>query len=198
MPVSVYIKIIEVFIIDNRNGLEIINKLQEIYNLKSLNHKHIYKTINLIRKSIAQYLKEIYQNKMCEDNESAYIAIDESLFCHTGSNENIWLIGLINTNTKYFRIEAVKERNADILEKIIRHHIGRGNTIITDGWPSYSWLNQNNSGYRHIVHIHGRRDFGFGEQSTSHVESIWSDIKRLFSKYYVTVKPNNFIYYLFC
>lgn len=71
MPVSVYIKKIELFIIDNRNGLEIINKLKEIYNLKSLNHKHIYKIINLIRKSIAQYLKEIYQNKMCENNGSA-------------------------------------------------------------------------------------------------------------------------------
>lgn len=128
---------------------------------------------------------------MCEDN----IAKDESLFCHTDSNGSIWLIRLINTNTKYFRIEAVKEWNSEILEKIIRHHNGRGNTIITDGWPSYSWLNQNKSGYHHIVHILGRHDFGFGEQSTSHVESIWSDIKRLISKYYVTVKPTNFIYY---
>ena len=33
MPISVFIKIIELFIIDNKNGLEIINKLKEIYNL---------------------------------------------------------------------------------------------------------------------------------------------------------------------
>ena len=46
---------------------------------------------------------------MCEDNASEYIAIDQSLFYHTGSNESIWLIELINRNTKYFRIEGVKE-----------------------------------------------------------------------------------------
>ena len=28
--------------------------------------------------------------------------------------------------------EAVFERNAEIMEKIIRHHIGTGNNIITD------------------------------------------------------------------
>ena len=46
---------------------------------------------------------------MCKENESTYIVIDQSLFYYTGSNERIWLIGLINRNTKYFRIEAIKE-----------------------------------------------------------------------------------------
>ena len=105
MPISVFIKRIELFIMDNKNGLEIINKLKEIYNLETLNHKIIY----IIKKSITHYLKKIYQNKMCEDNASEYIAIDQSLFYQTGSNESIWLIELINRNTKYFRIEGVKE-----------------------------------------------------------------------------------------
>ena len=105
MPISVFIKRIELFIMDNKNGLEIINKLKEIYNLETLNHKIIY----IIKKSIDHYLKKIYQNKMCKENESTYIVIDQSLFYYTGSNERIWLIGLINRNTKYFRIEGVKE-----------------------------------------------------------------------------------------
>ena len=42
-------------------------------------------------------------------NANDNIAVDEALFCHTTQNQKIWLIGLINTRTKYFRIEAVKE-----------------------------------------------------------------------------------------
>ena len=53
-------------------------------------------------------------------------------FCHFNGNNQIWLIVLINTQTKDFRIEALLERNSEILEKIIRHHASIGNNIITD------------------------------------------------------------------
>ena len=71
---------------------------------------------------------------MVYDNEGAKIAIDESFFCHINGIHQIWLIGMINTVTYNFRIEAVYERNSDIMQKIIKHHIGIGNSIITDGW----------------------------------------------------------------
>lgn len=89
---------------------------------------------------------------MLEKNKNGIIAIDESLFCHTYNNEQIWLVGLINTYTKYFRIEAVKDRNAETLKKIIYHHVETGNTLVTDGC---------NSGFRRIIHNHCLHDFGF-------------------------------------
>ena len=36
-------------------------------------------------------------------------------------------------------IEPLKSKDSDILEKIIRHHIGIGNNIVTDGWGVYNW-----------------------------------------------------------
>ncbi len=42
------------------------------------------------------------------------------------------------------------------------------------------------SGYTHFAHNHGRGDFGFCLQSTSHIESIWSQIKtKIKNTYYV-------------
>ena len=101
--------------------------------------------------------------------------------------------GLINTRNKNFRIEAVKTRDSDILEKIIRHHVGIGNNIVTDGWGAYNWMNSFNSGYRRIIHIHGNHDFGYGAEATSHVESVWGDMKQKLRAFNVAVKSDNFI-----
>lgn len=43
---------------------------------------------------------------MADDNQQDYIAIDEALFVHQINNKKrIWLIGLINTNTKYLELK---------------------------------------------------------------------------------------------
>ena len=196
IPISVVIKIIELFILENKNGQEIIKYIIEFYQINTLNNKMVYKIIILVRKFIAHYLKETYLEKMTNANEFANIAIDESLFSHHDGHNQIWVIGLINTRTYDFRTEAVYSRDADILEKIIRYHISIGNNIITDGWGAYNWMNAANSGFNRIIHIHGHHDFGHGDESTSHIESVWSDLKRLLSRAYVAVKSENFIYFL--
>jgi len=194
-PISVIIKIIELFIIDNKKVTEIIKAICEYYKINSINLKVIYRMINLIRRAIAHYIKESYYTKLAINNENAKITIDESLFCHFNGNRQIWLIGLINTNTHEFRIEAVYERNSEIMEKIIKHHVGEGNFIITDGWGAYSSMDNPNSGYHRIIHIHGHHDFGHGDESTSHIEGVWADLKRIISRFYVSVKSCNFIYF---
>ena len=50
-------------------------------------------------------------------------------------------------------------------------------------------------GYRRIIHVRGQHDFWFCKESTSYIESVWSDLKRLLSKIYNAVKPTNFIYF---
>ena len=57
---------------------------------------------------------------------------------------------------------------------------------------AYDWLN--NSEYHRIVHIHGNNDFG--NEFISHIESVWSDLKRLLLRIYVSVKSYNFIHFL--
>ena len=195
IPISVCIKIIELFIIDNKNVVQIEKSLKDYYQIQNVNNKIIYSMVLLIRKFIAHYLKEVYMTPMVDANKGEFIAVDESLFCHTYENEQIWLIGLINTRNKKFRIEAVKRRDSEIMQKIIKQHIGTGNNIVTDGWGAYGWMDANNSGYNRIIHIHGHHDFGYGEESTSHVESLWADLKQKLKSFYIAVKPNNFIYF---
>ena len=62
------------------------------------------------------------------------------------------------------------------MEKIIRHHFAASNNIITDRWGAYQWMNNIHFGYNRIIHIHGNHNFGHGEESTSHIESCWTDL----------------------
>ena len=60
------------------------------YNINSINIRIIYKVLLLlIRKSIVEYLNEIYYNPMAEKNKNEKITIDELLFCHYKNTQKI-------------------------------------------------------------------------------------------------------------
>lgn len=80
LPISVVIKIIELFIIDNKNCLQIIKSLKDFYHVDTVNSKLDYNILSILRKYLAQYLKELYYNPMINENEGGYITVDESLF----------------------------------------------------------------------------------------------------------------------
>ena len=69
-------------------------------------------------------------------------------------NKQLWVLGAINTQSKEFRIELYYERNEDILKKFITTYIDTSNSIITDGWPEYLFLNTPDFGYIRYSHIH--------------------------------------------
>ena len=101
----------------------------------------IYKLFEIIRKCIAEYYNNVYKiEKLAYDNELKNIAIDESLFVHDYNGDQEWVIGLIDIGTKNIRLELVKQRNTEIIKKIILHHVGKNNTIISDGWEAYDWI----------------------------------------------------------
>ena len=116
--------------------LEIKKSILDFYKLNSFNEKIIYKIVILIRKTMANYIKETYYGKLAIDNVNENIAIDESLFCHFNGVQKICVIGLININTYEFRLETVLEKNSEIIKKKIKFHVGPGNNIITDGWSA--------------------------------------------------------------
>ena len=93
------------------------------------------------------------------------------------NNRQLWLIGIINNNTKEFRIEASFNRDATTLSKFIYKYVEIWNTIVSDGWAGYNFFNSTESGFNHITHLHQGGIFGFGLQSTSHIEAIWNVIK---------------------
>ena len=53
-----------------------------------------------------------------------------------------------------------------------------------DGWSGYVWMDSPNSPYLYIVHIHVAEDFGYGDKSASHIESLWYIFKYLIKKLY--------------
>ena len=92
------------------------------------------------------------------------------MFVHEYDGKKVWIIGLIDIVNRNIRMEIVHKRNEVIMKEIIMHHIGINNTIKTDGWDAYNLLNDINYHYNHIVHIHGRYQFGYGKEFTSHIE----------------------------
>ena len=67
---------------------------------------------------------------------------------------------LIDIRNGNVRLELVNELNTEIMKKIIKHHIGYNNIIISDGLEAYSQLRYDN--YEHRVHIYRHHDLGYG------------------------------------
>ena len=88
------------------------------------------------------------------------------------NSNKIWCLGIKDTQGHNFRIILTGKLDAATLKRFISKFIPAGNNIISDGWAGYEWFNNLNSGYRHFTHFHGRRDFGRGEESTSHIEQL--------------------------
>ena len=71
--------------------------------------------------------------------------------------------------------------------------MGSGNRIVTDEWSGYDFLDHPLSGYRRYKHIHGRKNFGYGVQSTSHIESICVQIQSKLKEIYHSIPHKNFM-----
>ena len=83
------------------------------------------------------------------------------------------------------------------METFIKNYIPLGNIIITDGFSSYNLLNQFESSYNHIKHLRWGGDFGLGLQSTSYIESLWSQIKGIIKSSYYSIPLKIFnVFYL--
>ena len=136
------------------------------------------------------------------ENEHKYYSFDESPFSHDKNGNQLWAIGVVenrnNNVNNYinnnFRIVIRNNREAPTLKTFITKYIPSGNNLVTDGWKGYDWANRPNSGYTRYTHIHGRHDFGEGNESTSYVESLWSEVK---SKINNTYNGSFYIFILF-
>ena len=170
------IEIIYAFLCLEKNAQNAHKYLKENKNIIIIKHT-LLKIYAELKGIIYKYMKIVYRSEMINltDNRE-YFSVDESLISHK-HNKQIWLIGIINNITKDFSFEGTLTRDSDILKNFIIKYVGKGNTIISDGWADYGFLNSPNSGYSHITHIHLVGSFGFGVESTSHIEAIWNIIK---------------------
>ena len=91
-----------------------------------------------------------YSEPIGEANGGGFYSVDESLFNHIYDSQ-VWCLGIINNQSKVFRIEAALNRSEETLKKFIFKFVPSGNTIISDGWAGYRFLDLGNSGYHHVI-----------------------------------------------
>ena len=165
------IKILELFLCDEINVEKAKTTLNEKYNI-SLSLTVLYKIYRAFREVIYKYLLIVYQTEeLGFEQEHGIFAVDESLFNHINSNQ-IWVLGIINTSSKCFRLEATLDRSEQTLKKFIEIYVKGGNSIVSDGWRGYYFLNHEESNYEHITTNHLIGNFGTGLQSWSHIEAL--------------------------
>ena len=98
-PLSILYNIMKYSIVDNFNVSKLASKLEEIYNIESLNKKFIYSYIFILRKNKSSILRNLYSiERLASNNANSILCIDESLFTHTDGMQT-WVFGIINTDT---------------------------------------------------------------------------------------------------
>jgi len=151
----------------------------------------VFKEVRLV---LYYYYCIIYEaEEFGEEGKAEFFACDESLFTKY-NNEQIWVLNIINTSTKEFRILATKNRDGNTLKKFIMKYVPPGNNIVTDGWSGYNFLNRN--GYIRYEHNHAQGNFGRGVQSTSHSENIWNIFKSDIKANYKSIPCKDFLLFL--
>ena len=130
-----------------------------------------------VREMISDYIQATYLHSPFQDpnDEELVVEVDESLFTHSDGNQ-IWVFGIYCRNTREARCFTVADRTAQTLIPIIQTHVPEGSHIYTDGWLAYNSLSD--LGYNHTRVIH-ERGFGSGDNTTNHIEALWSDLKNL-------------------
>jgi len=115
---------------------------------------------------------------------------DECLFTHHNQKQ-IWILGIVNNSTKEFRLEASYNRDADSMEKFLTNNAKGGNTIISNRWGSYSFMDRPGPVYINLTHVHVHGNFGQGLNSTSHIEVIWAVLKSKIKQTYNMIPSHN-------
>lgn len=103
---------------------------------------------------------------------------------------------IINYRSREIRLEIIENSTAQTMKNIIRKFISRGNIIVTDDFSSFHWLYDPSSGIVHSVYNHGHGNFGYGFDSTSHIESLWSTLKSLIKSIYTVIPKDNISLFL--
>ena len=197
IPASVIIDIFYYFIIVKNNSKQIEASLLKKYNHK-LNYHTILSILHNIRQVLANYMKHKYRTTQIggDPDTNKIVSIDESMILHDENNNQVWLVGAIETKSKKLRLDIINERNEENLKTFIINHIVPGTHIVTDGWPSYDFLDGYDSVWTHEIHLHAQGDWGYGEHSTSKIEVTWSRIKNQITSIYNIIPKTNYIYYI--
>lgn len=98
-----------------------------------------------------------YKNEILRDlNTHKYFSIDECLKDYK-NNIQIWLLRLIDNETKDFRKQGIYSTDQSVIKKFINEYDKKGNYIVSNWFFAYNFHNSPESGYIWIFHNHGER-----------------------------------------
>lgn len=102
---------------------------------------HIYQKL---RDIIYKYMNIVYDTELINNiNKNGIFLVYENLINH--NNRQMWLLGIIKNRNIQFRLVGSLSRESTTLRNFTEKFIFRGNTIVTDHWQGYNWLDSKNS-----------------------------------------------------
>ena len=109
---SVIMKIIKLFIIDEKKGTKIQKTLKQEYDI-NISLVTIERILTWTKRAFAHYIKDNYKcNKLGKRSGNSNISMDESLFTYDNS-QKIWIVGCKNNYTENIRVDIFKSRNTN-------------------------------------------------------------------------------------
>ena len=138
------------------------------------------------REAAINYVEDTHEESKM-GGPGSVIEVDESMIGKRKFNKGrwvngTWLLGFTDIHTGELRILKCPDnkRNAIALLPVIREHVKRGTTIITDCWGAYNDLDQ--FGYNHLTVNHSDPNNPFINKktgaNTQAIESAWRAMKR--------------------
>ena len=150
-----------------------------------------------MRQLFKHYVLRTIPNDDNPEQFGGIVEIDESVFGRKIKNNKgnprtgrkIWIVGIMERDSKKLILYPVKNRSADTLLPIIQKHVSPGSTIYTDGWRGYANLPNIGLGYKHYLVNHSNTFKAVYENAetgdivnvdTNKIEGAWSHAKKHF------------------
>ena len=109
---------------------------------------------------------------------SGIIEVDEAYFGKKRYSNQVIVIGAIERDTRYLKLQIIADTERESLEQFIEDNIQIGSLVVTDCNPGYIELPL--LGYEHEFWNHSKGHFA----GTNHIEQVWSAMKRYMRKLY--------------
>ena len=110
---------------------------------------------------ICNAIKIIYINERIGGPPETHktVIMDEWNFIWHQNDDQIWVVGYIEPDTRNTRFDIINNRNANNLRIFLLNHVS-GTLVITDGWWAYGFLDGNESYWEQESHNKGGEIFG--------------------------------------
>ena len=122
-PASVIHNILKIWLLGEQNATKIYMAISNNSTIHVSVEQTIRNILIKLRQIIAYFLRDKYELEVfADENKNQKIAIDESLFTHIDKKQ-IWVIGLINSQTKEFRLIPSFKRDSATIKRIVQKFI---------------------------------------------------------------------------